>query len=138
MGGTGHAGGVSFQAAYDAAMRDNLPEKATDILMNEAATEFAGGMTAAAHSTLHRVQPAARPDSPFRLFFCWPRWATTPLAERALAEHIHGPGTDTLMTYIYGPRIRAAIALHQAKPLEAIAELGNPPSSTISPPASER
>jgi tetratricopeptide (TPR) repeat protein len=109
-----------FQSAYDAAMRENLPEKASDIQMDEASVEFDGGMPAAARATIQRMN--RRDDDPETLLVL-AHLGDASLAERALAQHGHGDSSDTLMTYVYGPRIRAAIALDQAKPLEAIAEL---------------
>ena len=109
-----------FQAAYDAAMREDLPEKASDILADQASTEFESGMSAQAHATVRRIKQ--HPGNPQTLFLLAELGDDSP-AERALAEHSRGAGSDTLMTYVYGPRIRAAIALDQAKPLEAITEL---------------
>lgn len=109
-----------FQAAYDAAMHESLPETASKILMDEASAELAAGMVATARSTLRRIQQP--PDNPDVLLLLAELGDNSP-AERALAERLQGSGSDTLMTYVYGPRIRAAIALHQAKPLGAIAEL---------------
>ena len=110
-----------FKSAYDAAMRENLPEKASNILMDEASAEFEGGMSVAARVTLQRIQQHANnPETPFLRA----ELGDASLAERTLAGYGRGgAGSDTLMTYVYGPRIRAAIALDQAKPLEAIAEL---------------
>lgn len=103
-----------FQAAYVAAMRESLPEKASDILIDQASAEFEGGMPAAARATLQRVQQHAAETLFLRAELG---------QERALAGYGSGAGSDTLMRYVYGPRIRAAIALDQAKPQEAIAEL---------------
>ena len=110
-----------FRVAYGAAMRENLREKADDILIDEAHAEFEGGMSAAARATLQRVRqpPLSGPDAPF----LEAELGDTPLAQRVLAAHSSLSDSDTLMTYVYGPQTRAAIALNQAKPLQAITEL---------------
>jgi tetratricopeptide (TPR) repeat protein len=110
-----------FRAAYGAAMRDNLTEKADDILIDQAHAEFEGGMSAAARATLRRVkqQPPSNPDAPI----LEAELGDSSLAERVLAAHSGLTDSDTLMTYVYGPQARAAIALNQAKPLQAVVEL---------------
>ena len=109
-----------FQAAYDAAMRENLPEKASDILLDQASTEFEAGLPTAARATLRRIN--RHPSNP-EILFLLAELGDNSLAERDLTQYGRAAGTDTLMTYVYGPRIRAAIALDRTNPREAIAEL---------------
>jgi DNA-binding winged helix-turn-helix (wHTH) protein/tetratricopeptide (TPR) repeat protein len=110
-----------FRAAYAAAMSENLPEKADDILIDEASAEVDGGMTSAARATLLRVSQR-HPENPEALFLHAELDGTAP-PEGALADREHLTASNTLLTYVDGPRIRAEIALKQARPQQAIAEL---------------
>jgi eukaryotic-like serine/threonine-protein kinase len=110
-----------FRKAYGAAERENLAETADDILIDQASVEFESGMPLAARATLSRVkqQDTDNPDFAF---------LKAELGDLSFAEHfltVYGntshPGT--LMTYEYAPRLRAEIALHRAKPLDAVAAL---------------
>lgn len=109
-----------FRAAYNAAIRESLPEKADGILIDQASAEHALGMDDAARTTLHRVKlQQDNPEAPF----LQAALGDISSAERALAPQGSPTNSDTLMAYVYRPRIRAEIALRQAKPLQAIAEL---------------
>jgi tetratricopeptide (TPR) repeat protein len=110
-----------FHAAYAAALRENLPEKADDILIDEASADFDCGMTAAARAVLQRVSPQ-HADNP-EAAFLHAALGDAASAERALAARGGADSSDTLMTYVHGPRIRAEIALNAGKPLQAIEEL---------------
>jgi tetratricopeptide (TPR) repeat protein len=111
-----------FHDAYGVAQRQNLIETADNILIGQGSMEFDLGLPAAARATLSRVrrQDTDKPDLAFEMA----ELGDIPFAERFLA--VYGGSTShpgTLMTYAYLPRLRAEIALHQAKPLEAIAAL---------------
>ncbi len=110
-----------FLAAYNAAKSENLPEKADDILIDEASTDFDCGMAVAAQAALRRVGPQHSDSLEAALVYA--ELGDAASAERTLTAYSSPTGSDTLLTYVYGPRIRAEIALNQAKPLQAIAEL---------------
>ena len=110
-----------FRAAYDAAMRENLAEKADGILIDEANAEIEGGMTAAARATLHRVRPQTLSSPQTALLEA--ELGDTAVAERTLSANSASLGSDTLMTYVYEPQTRAAIALNQKKPRQAMEAL---------------
>jgi eukaryotic-like serine/threonine-protein kinase len=111
-----------FHSAYDAAAGEDLPETADEILIDQASVEFDAGRTAAAQATLRRVKHLHEGDP--ELGFLEAELGDVSIAEHALAVHETGGHPGTLATYLYGPRIRAAIALDEAKPLDAIADLG--------------
>jgi tetratricopeptide (TPR) repeat protein len=115
-----HAGEL-FLAAYGAAMSENLPEKADDILIDEASADFDCGMAGAAQAALRRVGPQHSDNLEAALVHA--ELGDAASAERTLTAYSSPTGSDTLLTYVYGPRIRAGIALNQEKPLQAIAEL---------------
>jgi eukaryotic-like serine/threonine-protein kinase len=110
-----------FHAAFNAAMTQQLPQKADDILIDEASASFDCGMTNAARATLHRIR-AYNPSDPATELLHAELGDITPAA-RSIAAHSGPDSSDTLLTYVYGPRLRAQIALDQAKPQQAIAEL---------------
>jgi len=110
-----------FHAAYDAAMRESFPEKADDILIDEASADFDCGMADAARVVLRRVSPQ-HSDSP-QAAFVLTALGDFSAAGRVLAGRGGATDPDTMMTYVDGPRIRAEIALNQGKPQQAIAEL---------------
>ena len=85
-----------FHVAYEAAMRENLAEKADGILMDEANAELEGGLTAEARTTLHRVRPQTLSSPQGALLQA--ELGDTALAERLLAAHPSTTGSDTLMT----------------------------------------
>jgi DNA-binding winged helix-turn-helix (wHTH) protein/tetratricopeptide (TPR) repeat protein len=109
-----------YRRAYDNARRANLPEAANGILVDEARAELELGYPAAARDTLRQLG----------------RWQTNypdqaelhaetgdvSVAESYLLAHT-APSPDTLMTYVFLPRVRAALALQHGKPNEAIEAL---------------
>jgi len=110
-----------FQAAHDSAMREDLPGKANDILIDQASAEFDLGMVPAARSTLRELnQPSS--ENPQAYFLEAELGAASP-PQQDLPIHGRPTDSDTLMTYVYGPLVRAEAGLHQAKPLQSIAEL---------------
>jgi len=110
-----------FHAAYEAAMREHLPEKADGILIDEAAADFDCGLVEAARVALRRVGPL-HSDNP-QAAFVRAQLGDVSSAERAVAGRGGPADQDTRMTYVDGPRIRAQIALNQGKAQQAIAEL---------------
>jgi predicted Zn-dependent protease len=110
-----------FQAAYDVAMRENLAETADDILIDQATVEFEVGLPDAARVTLRRLkqQDADNPD----LIFLNTELGNIFPAERFMAAQSSTNHPDTLMNYVYMPRLRAELALRRNKPLEALAAL---------------
>jgi eukaryotic-like serine/threonine-protein kinase len=110
-----------YSAAHDAAILENLPETADDILVSQASAEFDLGRPAAARATLARVRNA-KADNP-QLGYLRAELDDIPAAEHSLVVHGNAGHPGTLTTYIYAPRVRAEIALEQSKPLDAIAAL---------------
>lgn len=110
-----------FHAAYNAATGENLVEKANGILIDEAATDYDCGMAADARAVLRRVS-LRQTDNP-EAAFEQAELGNVSAAELALAAHSDPGGTDTLMTNVDGPLIRAEISLNGVKPLEAIEDL---------------
>ncbi len=109
-----------FENAYRSALRANLPETADKVLIDEASAQLELGLPVEAAATLRRIhEPAeSRPE----LVSLHAALGDTSMAESFLAAH-SAPTPDTLMTYVYLPRVRAAVALARGKPLEAIAAL---------------
>jgi eukaryotic-like serine/threonine-protein kinase len=109
-----------FNEAHEAARRANLPEAADAILISQALAEFRLGLPDVALTTLRRVQEIGSGSPEFAA--AQAELGDLSFAERFLASH-SAPGPDTMMTYVYLPRIRAEIALRRGRPLDAIAAL---------------
>jgi eukaryotic-like serine/threonine-protein kinase len=109
-----------FQTAYDAAKRENLTPTADDILISRASTEANLMSLAAARATLSRLQ---RPheDNPEVAILQANLSGTS--SSHTLPAQASADNRGTLVTYVYEPRLRATIALHEGKPQEAIAAL---------------
>ncbi len=109
-----------FHSAYNVAQREHLAEAADDILVKQASMELNSGSLQAARSTLRRIS-SQNNDNPE---YAWnkARLGDITFAERFLASSTSNQ-SGTLMTYVHLPRLRAEIALHRAKPQEAIAHL---------------
>jgi tetratricopeptide (TPR) repeat protein len=110
-----------FRSAYDAATSENLPEKADEILIDEASVDIDCGMAGDARTVLHRVS-RQHADSPEGALV-EAQLGDVSSAGRFLAAHSAAGGSDTLMTYVYGPGVGGAIALSEGNPPQAIAEL---------------
>jgi tetratricopeptide (TPR) repeat protein len=113
--------GELFRSAYDAAMSENLPEKADAILVDEASADMDCGMAGDARAVLRRVSQQ-HADSP-EAALLEAQLGDVSAAGRFLAAHSGDSGSDTLMTYVYAPGIRGAIALSAGKSAQAITEL---------------
>lgn len=109
-----------YSSAYEAARRANLPEAADTILISEAETEFRLGLPDVARATLRRVQEIGSGSPEFAA--AQAELGDLSFAERFVASHSQAR-SDTMMTYVYLPRIRAQIALRRGKPADAIAAL---------------
>ncbi|MGA7155459.1 MAG: winged helix-turn-helix domain-containing protein [Acidobacteriaceae bacterium] len=111
---------VLFNNAHEAARRANLPEAADAILISQAQAEFRLGLPDAARASLGRVKEMGSASPEFAA--AQAEMGDLSFAERFLAAH-NSPAPDTIMTYVYLPRIRAAVALRRGRALEAIAAL---------------
>ena len=109
-----------YRREYDAARRSNLPEAADGILIHEALAELKLGLPGVAKATLQRVREFG--DASPEAAAVHAELGDVAYVERYLAAHT-APTPETLMTYVYLPRLRAAMALRRGKPLDAIAAL---------------
>ena len=109
-----------FRSAHDAADRANLPEAADRILTSQALTEFRLGFTDAARSTIAHLEKtdASSPE----VAIAQVELGDVAAGDRFLAAH-SAASQDTLMTYVYLPQLRAALALQRGKPNDALAAL---------------
>ncbi len=109
-----------FHSAYNVAQREHLAEAADDILVKQASMELDSGSLQTARSTLRRISTQNNDNPEYA-------WNKARLGDIAFAEHFlassNSNQSGTLMTYVELPRLRAEIALHRAKPQEAIAAL---------------
>ena len=113
--------GQLFHTAYGIAKRENLDESADTILISQASVEIASGMPLAARSTLSHVKDEDTNNPDFALLSA--TLGDTSAAERLLAQYSGTENPGTLIKYVYAPRLRAAIAMQQKKPLDAITAL---------------
>jgi len=109
-----------FRSAHDAADRANLPEAADKILMSQALTEFRLGFPDAARATMARLGKFAA-TSP-EAAIAQAEVGDVASAERFLVSN-SASTPDTLLTYVYLPRLRATLALRHGKPYDAITAL---------------
>ncbi len=110
-----------FHTAHDAAISENLPEKADDILIDEASVALDCGVPTDARAALKRVglrQPESSPEALVQA-----ELGDDSSAERALAAFADAGGAGTILTYVDGPQIRARIALNAHRAQEAVADL---------------
>jgi DNA-binding winged helix-turn-helix (wHTH) protein/tetratricopeptide (TPR) repeat protein len=108
----------AFRRAWDTAERENLPESADDVLLDQAFSEFRFGQPTAARATLSRVRKLD-PDAPDAPLLQAELGNSNP-AETFLAAHSPETHPGTLMNFIYLPRVRAALATERGKPLDAV------------------
>lgn len=109
-----------YQAAYEKARELRDAESADALLLEEARMEFDSGMKSVARSTLLRVENQ-NPDVPDLAVLSAELGDVNP-AHRFIAAYSHQAG-DTQMTGIYLPKVRAAVALAQGKPSDAVTAL---------------
>jgi eukaryotic-like serine/threonine-protein kinase len=108
----------AFRHAWDVAERENLPESADDILLDQAFFEFSFGQPAAARATLSRVRKLD-PDAP-DVPLLQAELGNSNLAETFLAAHGAETHPGTLMNFVYLPRVRAALAMQHGRPMDAV------------------
>jgi eukaryotic-like serine/threonine-protein kinase len=109
-----------FRTAYETAEGQKALESADGVLLDQAEVETEFGLHAAALETLGRVgnRDTDMPD----LAILYAELGDTTVAQRYLAKY--GKQTSgTEMMYRSLPRVRAAVALEQGKPLDAVAAL---------------
>jgi hypothetical protein len=111
---------ASFESSREMAKRENLDETADDILIDQAQGQYDLGMSGAARAAMARIAKA-HPDAP-DLAFLHAELGDTSYAERFLAAH-KDQESDTLLSAWYLPLLRAALALTQRKPAEAVSAL---------------
>jgi DNA-binding winged helix-turn-helix (wHTH) protein/tetratricopeptide (TPR) repeat protein len=117
-----HAQAVKlFRNSYETALRENLPEDARSILLDEARIELNLGLSAAAHKTLGPLTPADMVGVDAVLLQA--RLGDTGPAQQYIAAHRAAPPSGTLDAYVNLPEMEAALALQRGKPDEAIAAL---------------
>jgi tetratricopeptide (TPR) repeat protein len=109
-----------YRRGYDNARRANLPEAANGILIDEARAELELGYPTAARATLRQVANWQTNDPDQAELRA--QIGDASFAESYLAAHA-APSPDTLMTYVFLPRVRATLALQHGKPSEAIEAL---------------
>jgi tetratricopeptide (TPR) repeat protein len=109
-----------YRRAYDNAKRANLQEAANGILMDEARAEMEFGYPEAARATLHSVGKwqTNGPDQAE----LHAETGDIGFAEAYLAAHA-APSPDTLLTYVFVPRVQAAVALQRGNASDAIRAL---------------
>jgi tetratricopeptide (TPR) repeat protein len=109
-----------FRTAYATAREQRATESADDLLMDEARMEFDFGLPMMAKSTLRRIenQNSDVPD----LSVLYAELGDSSAPKRYIAAYANRTD-DTQMTYIYLPRVRAALAMKEGKPLDAVAAL---------------
>jgi DNA-binding winged helix-turn-helix (wHTH) protein/tetratricopeptide (TPR) repeat protein len=110
-----------FRRAYEAAVRENLPESAQDILQAQAQIELELGMARAAKATLARLPQPGRDDADLAMLKL--ELGDTAGAERFLAAHANDPRAGTMMAFVKLPLLRAKLALGRGQAREAVAAL---------------
>jgi tetratricopeptide (TPR) repeat protein len=109
-----------FHKAYQIAKEQKSSESADRLLMSEAQMEFDFGLPTIAKATLHRIENQ-NPDVP-DLAILYAELGDSSAAQRYVATFSNRTD-DTQIMYLYLPRVRAALAMSQGKPLDAVAAL---------------
>jgi eukaryotic-like serine/threonine-protein kinase len=112
---------LAFRHAEDVANRENQPENADSLLVDQALVEFTSGQSSAAHATLSRIR-RLDPDDP-EVPILESELGNSRPAEAYLSTHSAEAHPGTLVDLIYLPRVRAALAMRRGKPLEALEAL---------------
>jgi eukaryotic-like serine/threonine-protein kinase len=109
-----------FRVAYETAKEQKAAESADGLLVGQAQMELDFGLPAEARATLREVvnQDGDAPD----LVILKAELGDKAPAERYIAEHSKETD-DTVMTYRSLPRVRAALAAEEGKPMDAVAAL---------------
>jgi DNA-binding winged helix-turn-helix (wHTH) protein/tetratricopeptide (TPR) repeat protein len=124
-----------FQAAYNSAFRENLPEKANGILLDQASSGLDAGLESAARDALKSMteQESANPN----VEYLRAELANDAETKQSLVAYLGSGTPDTREASADSARIRARMALNQGRPLLAIADLegisdyGSPESYSI-------
>jgi eukaryotic-like serine/threonine-protein kinase len=114
-----------FREAWEAAEHENLDEAADNIVGYEATIELSFGLPDAARAALnrlHKPKTDSGADSA-DMAIMHAELGDLPAAERFLAAHGADAHAGTLAANVDLPRVRASVAMAQAKPLDAIAAL---------------
>jgi DNA-binding winged helix-turn-helix (wHTH) protein/Flp pilus assembly protein TadD len=111
---------ASFERSREIAQRENLGETADSILVDQAQVQYDLGMPSAARATMARIKQAY-PDDP-DLARLHAELGDVAYAEGFLVAQ-QANTADTLLNAVALPRLRAALALEQRKPMAAVPAL---------------
>ena len=109
-----------FHMAYRSAKEQKASESADGLLMSEAQMEFDFGLPTIAKSTLRRIENQSPDVSDLAVLYA--ELGDTSAAQRYTAAHSNQTD-DTKIRDLYLPRVRAALAMSQDKPLDAVTAL---------------
>jgi eukaryotic-like serine/threonine-protein kinase len=118
--GKARAGAAIFAAVSDAYRRAGQEEQANRTLERVPRIEAELGMSDAAHALLSRL-PAIEGSTDVPV--AWAHVGETAHAEALLKSELDSHLSNALWQNVDGPQIRAAIALNQGKPAEAVDDL---------------
>jgi len=107
-----------FRRAYEIAGRENLPETADNLLLEQARAEAAFGYSATARATLGHMHNLDADSPDFAILQA--ELGDASFARRFLAAHGADTHPGTLMAFVSLPRVRAALAAQSGKPLDAV------------------
>ena len=110
-----------FREAWQAAEHENLDEAANDILAYQASVELSFGLPDAARAALDRVHNPNADSADMAILHA--ELGDLPAAERFLAAHSADTHPGTLEANVDVPRVRASVAMAQARPQDAVAAL---------------
>jgi DNA-binding winged helix-turn-helix (wHTH) protein/tetratricopeptide (TPR) repeat protein len=106
-----------FRKSVEVAKNEQNLSVMNDVLAEEAKTELAFGLQAAAHATLSQL--SYEPIMPTDYLLTSIQLGNTKPAERYLDEY-KKPVPDTQITYLNLPRVRAALLMHRNEPQQAV------------------
>jgi len=109
-----------FAKAYETTRRQQMSESADGLLVDIAEMQLQFGLPAAARATLSRIHTLDT-DEPY-IAVLGAKLGDPAAAERYLAKHGKETG-QTFTTNYYLPLVKAALAMRQDKPLDAVAAL---------------
>ena len=110
-----------FRTSYDVAERENLPEAARSILLDQAQEEFDLGLADEARASLLRLGPSDRAAKDAVLLRV--ELGESAAARKYLAEHEADANSSTLHEYVDLPKFRALLAMSEGHPQKAIEAL---------------
>lgn len=106
-----------FRKSFEVVQGQHNPDIADDLLAEEAKTEVAFGLNDVARKTLSGIKQVRPTTADYAVASA--QLGDTKPAEKYL-EQYGKPSPDTDITYLYLPRVRAALAMQRNKPQEAI------------------